>query len=72
LEALQRLLEASQRFPLWVLSYGNAAIGLDTLVDMVAKFRAVSHAEEIAYAHLTGLSSEEKRASNREFLIVAR
>ena len=38
----------------------------------IGKFKEVVHAEEIAYVHLTGLSSEEKRAGNREFLIVAR
>ena len=71
-EALERLFEASQRFPLWVVSYGNTAIGLDTLVEMIGKFKKNVEAEEIRYVHLTGLSSSEKRESNREFLIIAR
>jgi hypothetical protein len=45
---------------------------LDTLVELVGKFKRDVQAEEIPYVHLTGLSSEEKRAGNREFLIVAR
>ncbi|MFH1314033.1 MAG: DNA adenine methylase [Candidatus Eisenbacteria bacterium] len=72
IEVLERLFDASQKFPLWIVSYGNAAIGLETLVELVGRFKEVVHAEEIAYAHLTGLSSEEKRGSNREFLIVGR
>jgi adenine-specific DNA methylase len=72
LEALERLFDASQKFPLWIVSYGNATIGLDTLVELVGKFKRDVQAEEIPYVHLTGLSSEEKRAGNREFLIVAR
>lgn len=72
MEALERLFEASGKFPLSVVSYGNAAIGLDTLVEMISKHKEVVHTEEIAYAHLTGLSSTEKRVTNREFLIVAR
>jgi len=72
LEALERLFAASQKFPLWVVSYGNAAIGLDTLVELVAKFKKDVTAEEIPYIHLTGLSGDEKREANREFLIVGR
>jgi adenine-specific DNA methylase len=72
LEALERLFDASQTFPLWVVSYGNAAIGLETLVELVGKFKQDVKAEEIKYVHLTGLSSDEKRAGNREFVIVAR
>jgi DNA adenine methylase len=72
LAVLERLFEASQKFPLWILSYGNATMGLDGLVDLVGKFKRVEHAEEIPYIHLTGLSGEERRNANRELLIVAR
>jgi adenine-specific DNA methylase len=72
LEALERLFDASRKFPLWIVSYGNAAIGLEGLVELIGKFKQVVHAEDIPYIHLTGLSSKEKKASNREFLIVAR
>lgn len=72
LEALERLFDASQEFSLWIVSYGNAAISLDTLVEMIGRFKKDVQAQEIRYAHLTGLSSSEKRESNREFLIIAR
>ena len=72
LEALERLFDASSKFPLWVVSYGNATVGLETLVGLVSKFKKDVNAEDIPYVHLTGLSSDEKRAANREFIIVAR
>ena len=72
IEALERLFQASVRFPLWVVSYGNAEIGLDTLTGLVSKFKPDVRAEEFRYTHLTGLSSEEHRERNREFLIVAK
>jgi hypothetical protein len=72
LDVLESLFKASQKFPLWVVSYGNAAIGLDPLVEMIGRFKSDIRAEEIPYIHLTGLSSGEKRESNREFLIIAR
>jgi hypothetical protein len=71
-KALERLLDASGRFPLWVISYGNATMGLDGLVKLVSKFREVVHAEEILHNHLPSLMGEERRAANRELLIVAR
>ena len=72
LEALEALLDASRRFPVWVLSYGNAEVDLDALVRLVEKFRPVAVAEEFRYTHLTGLSGEEHRERNRELLIVAK
>jgi hypothetical protein len=71
-DALERLLDASQRFPLWVISYGNATMGLDDLVAVVSRFRRVVHAEAILHNHLRSLMGEERRAANRELLLVAR
>ncbi len=71
-ESLETLLEASRRFPIWVLSYGNREVELETLVRLVEQFKPVVVAESFRYAHLTGLSSEEHRERNREFLIVAK
>ncbi len=72
LEALEQLFKASQHFPIWVLSYGNAEVGLDTLIKLVKKFRTIVTAEAFRYTHLTGLSSDEHRKRNLELLIVAR
>ena len=70
--ALEQLFEASRRFPLWAISYGNAELSLDDLVGIVRKFRQDVHTESFHYIHLTGLSSAEKREVNREFLIIAK
>lgn len=69
--SLERLFEASRRFPLWVISYGNAALQLDELVALVRRFKPTVHSESFRYVHQSGLSSEAKRESNREFLIIA-
>jgi len=69
--ALEKLFEASQQFPIWAISYGNAELSLDDLIAIVRKFRRDVHTESFHYIHLTGLSSEAKRAANREFLIIA-
>ena len=71
LEWLERLFDASRRFPTWVLSYGNAEAGLEEVVKLVEKFKRVRVAEAFRYTHLTGLSSQEHRDRNRELLIVA-
>lgn len=71
-EMLERLLAASERFPVWAVSYGNAEINLDGLVRLVERFRPVVTAEAIRYRHLTGLSSEASAEKNRELLVIAR
>ena len=68
---LERLLASAEHFPTWVLSYGNAEIGLQKLVEIVERFRPVTVAEEFRYAHLTGLSSDEHKDRNKELLLVA-
>jgi hypothetical protein len=70
--ALERLLDRSGKFPLAVISYGNATMGLGDLVGLVGKFRRVVHAEEILHDHLPSLMREDRRTTNRELLIVAR
>ena len=70
--AMERLFEASRRFPLWVVSYGNAELQMEDLVAMISRYKRDVQTESFRYVHLTGLSSEEKREKNREFLIVAK
>ena len=72
LQTLEHLFEACQKFPLWVISYGNQAIGLDDLIKLVGKFKKDVIADDVPYIHLTGLSSEAHKATNREFIIVGR
>ncbi len=72
LEALERLFVAARRFPTWVISYGNQEVELETLVRLVGRFKPVVAAEAFRYTHLTGLSGDEHREKNREFLVVAK
>jgi adenine-specific DNA methylase len=72
LRTLEKLFAACQKFPVWVISYGNQAIGLEDLVRLVGKFKKDVIADDVPYIHLTGLSSEAHKASNREFIIVGR
>lgn len=66
------LLDRARHVPTWILSYGNAEVGLDDLVGLMKKFRPRVEAREIRYAHCQGLASAESKARNREFILVAR
>lgn len=73
--ALARVFEAAAHIPIWAITFGNAGgkgVSLDELVTLVRRFRPVTHAQSVAYIHQTGLASEEARANNREFLVIAR
>ncbi len=72
LEALERLFVAAKRFPTWVISYGNQEVELEALVRLVGRFKTVVSADAFRYTHLTGLSGDEHREKNREFLVVAK
>jgi len=70
LSVLMDVLSHCGRYPLWVISYGNAVSSLDDVKAAVARLRPV-RAIEIAYAHLASMASEQKRDQNRELLLVA-
>lgn len=70
--AMTRLFDAARHIPLWVLSFNNAGTDLDELVGLMRRFKPRVEAEAIAYAHCVGLSSAERLADNREFIIIGR
>jgi adenine-specific DNA methylase len=70
LDYLVALLAECQAYPLWVISYGNAVVDLETVKTAIERFRP-AHAIEIAYSHMTAVATKEKRESNREFIILA-
>ncbi len=70
LDYLVALLAECQAFPLWVISYGNAVVDLQTVTVAIERFRP-AHAIEIAYSHMTAVATKEKREANREFIILA-
>ncbi len=62
------LFERAQHIPIWLLSLGNAVVGIDELSSkMVGR---ETKAIEIAYQHLPAVATEEKKATNKEFLVV--
>jgi adenine-specific DNA methylase len=69
---VERMFEAAQHIPFWVMSYGNAVNSLDEVVTLMRRFRSTVTGREIAYQHCTGLASEEHKSRNREFIIVGR
>ncbi|MFN8179089.1 MAG: DNA adenine methylase [bacterium] len=70
-EALEELLAAAQHIPTWVVSYGNAVLSAGELGVLVGRFKRHVEVEEFAYAHLSGLASEESKRKNREVLVRA-
>ena len=70
LAELVQLLSVCGDYPLWVISYGNAVAGLDEVREAVGQFRPV-RAIEIAYQHLGSIASQQKKAENRELLLLA-
>ena len=68
--ALAGLLERAQSFPLWVISYGNAVLDIEAMKALIGRIRPV-RAVELAYTHLGAVASEEKKAKNREFILLA-
>jgi adenine-specific DNA-methyltransferase len=71
MDVLDELLAVSGKFPLWVISFGNAGgkNELSRLVEIVSKYRKCE-AKEFAYKHCEAMASEEHKQQCREWLIV--
>jgi hypothetical protein len=67
---LDALFERAQHIPIWLLSLGNAVVGVDELEAKMARLGRRTKALEIAYQHLPAVATEEKKAKNKEFLVV--
>jgi adenine-specific DNA methylase len=64
------LLERAKHIPVWLLSLGNAVVGIDELEQKMARLGRKTRAIEIAYQHLPAVATAEKKAANCEFLVV--
>ncbi len=67
---LDALLKRATHIPVWVLSFGNAVTEIH---ELEAKMRALgreTRATAVAYAHKESVASEQKKAGNREFVVV--
>jgi len=69
---LPKLFEAAAHIPILVLSYGNKAIDLTGLMDLMRKHRPNVTGEAIQYQHCTGLASAESKKNNQELLVIGR
>ena len=67
---IDALLERAQHIPVWVLSLGNAVVGVDELEAKMTRLGRKTRALEIAYQHLPAVATDEKKQKNREFLVM--
>lgn len=67
---IEEVLAAATHIPVWAISLGGPVVELPALAELVGRYRSRVHAEAVAYAHLTGLSSAEAKASNRELIVI--
>ncbi len=70
-DMLAGLFAACRHVPVWLISLNNSALGLEELSDLVRRHKKEVRALEVPYCHLGSIASEEKNATNREFLILA-
>ncbi len=70
MDYLVDLLSHCQAYRLWVISYGNAVVDLQTLVAAVEQFRP-ARGVEIRYSHMSAVASQAKQEKNREFVVLA-
>lgn len=67
---LDRLLESAVHIPLWVVSYGNEAVGVDVLEEKMRRFGRNVRSLAIPYKHLPAVATQDKKNRNREFLVL--
>ena len=67
---MDTLFERAQHIPLWLLSLGNAAVGIETLSAKMVRFGRRTKAITVKYQHLPAVATEAKKQQNREFLVV--
>lgn len=70
-DLLPRLFQACSQIPIWLVSFNNAVLDLQDLLDLVRPLRPNIRAVRVPYRHLGSIASEVKNAENEEFLILA-
>ncbi len=70
-KVLEQLLERCQKFPLWVISFGNAGgkNDLGKLVEVISRYRTCT-AHEFHYQHCGAVATDEHKQNSREWLIL--
>lgn len=69
-DLLDQVFERAVHIPVWVLSLGNAVVGIDDLEQKMKRLGRETKAIALKYQHLAAVATEEKKRENREFLVV--
>jgi hypothetical protein len=64
------LLDRAQHIPIWILSFGNAVASLEELEAKMIRRGRQTKAIAIRYQHLPAIATDEKKESNREYLLL--
>jgi adenine-specific DNA methylase len=67
---LDTLFDRARHIPVWLLSLGNAVVGLDDLEAKMTRLGRQTRAIAIRYQHLPAVATAEKKRENREFLVI--
>jgi adenine-specific DNA methylase len=67
---LDALFERAVHIPVWILSLGNAVVGIEELEAKMTRLGRETKAIAIKYQHLPAVATDEKKRENREFVIV--
>ena len=67
---LDVLFERATHIPVWILSLGNAVIGIEELEAKMAHLGRETRAIEVKYQHKASVAKKESREANREFIVV--
>jgi len=69
-DMLDHLFARAQHIPLWLLSLGNAVVGVEELESKMIRLGRQTKSIVLRYQHLPAVATEEKKKENREFLVV--
>jgi adenine-specific DNA methylase len=64
------LFERATHIPIWILSLGNAVVGVEELEAKMAKHGRRVKSIALRYQHLPAVATEEKKRENKEFVVV--
>ena len=67
---LDTLFERATHIPIWILSLGNAVVGIEELESKMTRRGRRTRSIALKYQHLPAVATREKKQSNREFLVV--
>ena len=67
---LDTLFERATHIPIWILSLGNAVVGIEELEAKMTRLGRQTKAIALKYQHLPAVATREKKQTNREFLVI--